>query len=69
MTFFWKNTSSDYKDNHIRNCSPKKYLSNKVSYASNRHNMTKLRPREVGYPTNPNKAHKLLVLHLLRLGF
>ena len=31
--------------------------------------MTKLRPREVGYPTNRNGAHKLLVLHLLGLGF
>ena len=31
--------------------------------------MTKLRPREVGCPTNPNGAHKLLVFHLLGLGF
>jgi len=31
--------------------------------------MTKLRPREVGFPTNPDGAHKLLVLHLLKLWF
>ena len=31
--------------------------------------MTKLQPREVGCPTNPNGAHKLLVLHLLGLRF
>ena len=35
----------------------------------NEDHMTKLRPREVGCPTNPNGAHKILVLHLLRLGF
>lgn len=39
------------------------------TFTSNVDSMTKLRPREVGYPSNPNGAHKLLVLHLLRLGF
>jgi len=35
----------------------------------NMDHMAELRPREVGVPTNPNKAHKLLVLRLLGLGF
>ena len=43
--------------------------SNEVSCVSNEDSMTKLRSREVGYPTNPHGAHKLLVLNLLGLGF
>ena len=36
---------------------------------SNGHNITKLQPPEVGFQTNPNEAHELLVLHFLGLGF
>ena len=41
----------------------------KESYALNGDNMTKLWTQEFGFPTNPNEAHKLLVLSLLGLGF
>lgn len=34
----------------------------------NEDHMPKLGPREVGVPTNPNKAH-ILLMHLLALGF
>ena len=50
-------------------CIPQKDLSNEVSYVTNKDNMTKLRPWEVGYLTNAKGAHKLLVLHLLGLRF
>jgi len=46
-----------------------KYISNKVSYTPKEDNMTKLQPWEVGCPTNPNGAHKLLAFHLSGLGF
>ena len=44
-------------------------LSNEVSYMSNGDNLTMLQPQDIGCPTNPNGVHKLLVLHLVELGF
>ena len=57
------------KRNSEASTSTQRDISNEISYIPNIDNMTKLQPREVGCPTNPNGAHKLLVFHLLELGF
>lgn len=67
--FFWKNSFGKCYTYLLGSFNPWKDLSNEVSYTSNRDNMTKLRPQEVGYTTNPNEAYKLLELHLLGLRF
>jgi hypothetical protein len=52
----------------LNSFSPRIYVSNDVSYASNEDSMPKLRPREIDVPIYPDRAH-ILVFHLLRLGF
>jgi hypothetical protein len=49
-------------------CSPRKDISNDVSYASNRDSMPKLQAREIDVPNYPDRAH-ILAFHILRLGF
>ena len=60
MMFFGKTGSSmgPWIDvAHIKSCSPRIYLSNEVSRASNGDRMPKLHPKEVDVPIYPNRAH------------
>jgi len=61
MMFFWKSTPAIFYLNCLFCLSIQRDLSNGLSWVSNGDNMTKSQAREVGYPTHPNGAHKLLV--------
>ena len=52
----------------IKSCSPRIDISNDVSCASNRDNMSKLQPQEIDVPIYPDRAH-ILAFHPLGLGF
>jgi hypothetical protein len=48
--------------------SPRKEISNDVSYASNGDSMPKLQAREIDVPNYLDRGH-ILAFHILRLGF